>query len=66
MKSYTKLFLFTTDTKSLKVNSVNPLYVIIKKPNGYFNEIKKNKYLTLVRINESKEMIKNMKKFRIK
>ena len=66
MKSYTKLFLFTTDVKSLKINSINPLYRIIKKPNGYFNEIKKSKYLTLVRTNESKEMIKNMKKFGIK
>ena len=66
MKSYTKLFLFTKDAKSLKINSVNPLYLIIKKPNEYFNEIKKNKYLTLVHTNESKEMIKNMKKFGIK
>ena len=66
MKSYTKLFLFTIDAKSLKINSVNPLYLIIKKPNGYFNKIKKNKYLTLACTNESKEMITNMKKFGIK
>ena len=46
------------DLKSLKINSVNPLYLIFTKVNGYFEEINKNKYLTLVATNESKEIIK--------
>ena len=44
--------------KYLKINSVNPLYLIFSKVNGFFEEINGNKYLTLVPINESKEKIK--------
>ena len=44
--------------KYLKINSVNSLYLIINKLNGYFEEINKNKYLTPVPTNESKEIIK--------
>ena len=46
------------DSKNLKINSVNPLYLIIRKVNGFFEEIIKSKYLTLVAISESKEKIK--------
>ena len=46
------------ELKYVKVNSVNPLYLIINKVNGYFEEINKSKYLTLVPTNESKEKIK--------
>ena len=46
------------DSKYVKINSVNPLYVTINKLNRYFEEINKNKYLTLVPTNESKEKIK--------
>ena len=35
--------------------SVNPLYLIFRKLNGYFEKIDGNKYLTLVPTNESKE-----------
>ena len=41
----------------LKINIVNPLYFIINKVNGYFKEINKSKYLTLVPINQSKEIM---------
>ena len=46
------------DSKYIKINSVNPLYLIINKVNGYFEEISKCKYLTIVLTNESKERIK--------
>ena len=46
------------DSKYIKINSVNPLYLIFNKVNGYFEEINGNKYLTLVPTNESKEKIK--------
>ena len=46
------------DLKYMKINSVNPLYLIINNVNGYFEEINKNKYLILVSTNESKEKIK--------
>ena len=47
-------------------NSVTPLYLIINKVNGYFEEINKNKYLTLVPTNENKEIIKNVKNCGVK
>ena len=46
------------ESKYVKINSVNPLYLIINKVNGYFEEINKSKYLTLVPTNETKEKIK--------
>ena len=42
------------DSKYVKINSINPLYIIINKVNGYYEEINENKYLTLVRSNKSK------------
>ena len=36
------------DLKYVKINSVNPLYLIFSKGNGYFEEINGNKYLTQV------------------
>ena len=43
------------DSKHVKINSINPLYLIFNKVNGYFEEINGNKYSTLVPTNESKE-----------
>ena len=50
------------DSKYVKINSVIPLYLIINKVNGYFEEINGNKYLTLVPTNKSKEKIKKYEK----
>ena len=44
------------DLNYVKINSVNPLCLIINKVNGCFEEINKN--LTLVPTNESKEKVK--------
>ena len=43
------------DSKYLKTNNVNPLYLIFNKVNEFFKEINKSKYLTLVPANESKK-----------
>ena len=43
------------DSKYVKINSVNCLYLIMSKVNEYFEQIRKSKYLTLVPTNESKE-----------
>ena len=48
------------DSKYVKINSVNPLYLMLNRMNGYFKEINVNKYLTLVSTNESKEKIKKV------
>ena len=46
------------DSKYVKINSVNPLYLIFHKVNGYFEKINGNKFFTLVPNNKSKEKIK--------
>ena len=43
------------ESKYVKINSVNPLYLIFNKVNEYFEEINENKYLTLVPTDESKK-----------
>ena len=47
MKSHTKIFLFTildmTIKEYVKIYSVNPLYLIFRYVNGYFEEINGNK-----------------------
>ena len=45
------------NSKYEKINSANPLYLIITKVNGHFEEININKYLMLVPTNGSKEII---------
>ena len=45
------------DSKYVKINSINPLYLINNKVNGYFEEFNKRKYLTLVPTIETKEKI---------
>ena len=59
-KSYKNILIYIRyvtikDSKYAKINSVNPLYLIFSKVNGYFEEINGNKYLTLVPTNENKE-----------
>ena len=51
------------DSKYVKTNTVNHLYLIIRKFNGYFEESNKSDYLTLVPTNESKEKIKKYERF---
>ena len=45
----------------MNINSVNPLYLIFNKVNGYSEEINGNKYLTLIPTYENKEKIKKYK-----
>ena len=43
-----------------KINSVNPLYLIINKVNGYIEENNGNKYLMLVPTGKSKDILKEV------
>ena len=52
--------------KYVKNDSVNPLYFILNKMNGYFKEINGNRYLTLLLTNENNEKIKKYEKLWIK
>ena len=51
---------YVTIKKDLRIYSVNSLYLIFGKVNGYFEEINGNKYLTLVSTNETKEKIEKL------
>ena len=54
------------DSKFGTVYKVNPLCLIFIKMNGFFEEINRNKYLTLVPTNETKEEIKQYEELWIK
>ena len=54
------------DSKDVKINSVNALYIIFSEVKGYFEEINGNKYLELIPTNKSKDKRKNMKNCRVK
>ena len=73
MKSHLKIsyyiaYVTIKDSKYLKINSVNPLYLMLmfNRKNGYFEEIDGNKHLTLVSTNESREKIKKYEELWIK
>ena len=46
------------DSDYVKINSVNPLYLIINEVDGYFEEINENRYLILVSTYKNKEVLK--------
>ena len=45
------------DSDYVKMNSVNPLYLIIDKVDGYIEEKNENKYLTLVSADKNIEVL---------
>ena len=51
-------YVMIKDSKYIKNNRVNPLYLIFNKMNEYFEKINGSKYLALVHTNESKGKIK--------
>ena len=53
-------YVATKESKYVKNYSVNSLYLIFNIVSGYFEEINRYKYLTLVPTNESNDKIKNM------
>ena len=63
-KTYKNIFIYYivygTIKEYIKIYSVNPLYLIFRNANGYFEEICKSKCLMLVPSNESKEKIKKI------
>ena len=60
-KSYKDVLIYYTEyvtiKEYLKIYSVNPLYLVFRNVNGYFEESNKSKYLTLVPTNKSKEKL---------
>ena len=52
------------DLKCIKIKSVTPLYIIVNKVNGYFEEFNGNRYLMV--LIEAKQKLKNMKNCGVK
>ena len=48
------------DSRYVRIYRLNPLYLIFDKVSGYFEEIRRNKYLMLVPTNNSKEKNKKI------
>ena len=69
-KSYKNILIYyigyVTIKKDLQTDSVNSLYLVFIKVNGCCEEINRNKYLTLVSTNESKEKIKKYEELWVK
>ena len=67
-KSYKNILIYyigcvaIKDSKYVKINSIHRLYLIFNKVNEYFEEINRNKYLTLVPTSEKKIKKKIKKK----
>ena len=59
-KSYKNILIYyigyvtIKNSKYITINSVNPIYLIINRMNGYFEEINGNKYLTLMKAKKKK------------
>ena len=67
-KSYKKIDVYSTGYVTFKeiancnnINSVNPLYLMIDKMIGHFEEKNENKYLVLDEIDENKEVLNKYK-----
>ena len=45
------------DSDFVKINSVNPLYLIVDKVDGCIKEKNRNRYLTLVSTDKNKEVL---------
>ena len=67
-KSYKNILIYYIGLVTVKnlryviINSVNPLYAIIDKINGYIEESNGNKYLTLVPADDSIYVLEKYKK----
>ena len=57
---------YVTIKAYVKMYVINPLHLIFRYVNGYFEEINRNKYLTLAPTNESKEKFKKYERLWIK
>ena len=52
-------YITAKDSYYVKINSVNPLYLIINKADGYIKEKNGSKYLVFDSVNENNEVLKN-------
>ena len=66
-RSHIKTLIFITlDTSKkgeYKINSVNPLYLLVHRIDGFIAEKRGNKYLNIAFIDSNSKVSKNMQKF---
>ena len=53
-------YITVKDSDYVKINSINPLYLIISEVDGYIKEKNGSKYLVFDSANENNEVLKNM------
>ena len=53
-------YITVKDSDYVKINSINPLYLIISKVDRYIKEKNGSKYLVFDSANENNEVLKNM------
>ena len=53
-------YITVKDSYYVKINSVNPLYLIISEADGYIKEKNGSKYLVFDSANENNELLKNI------
>ena len=56
-------YITVKDSYYVKINSVNPLYLIISEADGYIKEKNGSKYLVFDSANENNEVLKNIMNF---
>ena len=56
-------YITVKDSYYVKINSVNPLYLIISEADGYIKEKNRSKYLVFDSTNENNEALKNIMNF---
>ena len=56
-------YIIVKDSYYVKINSVNPLYLIISEADGYIKQKNGSKYLVFDSVNENNEVLKNIMNF---
>ena len=56
-------YITVKDSYYVKINGVNPLYLIISEADGYIKEKNRSKYLVFDSANENNEVLKNIMNF---
>ena len=51
---------YITKTDEYKINSVNPLYLVVYEVDGFIEEIEGNKYLNIALTDSNSEVLKNI------
>ena len=54
---------YITKKDEYKINSVNPLYLLLHRTDGFIEKKRENKYLNIAFTDSNNEVLKNMQKF---